>query len=145
MPLPEQKQVEASAKPRGAETIEQARERVMQELVGLAEASTNRSAAAMTASGFALAIAGLLIGTGRPVSPTAVAIIGAVALVAFYLALTGQGFHVGKPAARDINEDDLAEALFSCENKEFYALVAMTVAAVALGAEVIAFIVSAFH
>jgi hypothetical protein len=144
--LPTPQQVDAALVPRDIsgvrETEQVALDRVIGEFVSVAESTERRSATAMTAAGFAIAIAGLLLHTGSRVSPIAAAVMGAIAFGGFVAGMVGQAFSVGKPPAQKLSTTSAQNALTHTVHKEFYAQWAMILATLALGGELVTFVVS---
>jgi hypothetical protein len=117
-------------------------EQTLAEFEVVAAPSEGRSKAAMTASMFALTIAGILVATKSHVSASVLAVVGVIAFLGFFAGLQGQGFYVGKRPLQDVHIEDVKSALTFTVRKEFYAQVSMFVAALALAVEVVAFVIT---
>ncbi|MGP0103377.1 MAG: hypothetical protein ACLPUT_17365 [Solirubrobacteraceae bacterium] len=114
-------------------------EQTLAEFEAVAAQSEERSKAAMTASGFAFTIAGILVATKSHISAEVLAVTSLIAFVGFVAGLLGQGFYVGRRPLHDVNIDDVTNALTFTIHKEFYAQVSMLVASLALSIEILAF------
>jgi len=117
-------------------------EQTLAELEANSAQSEDRSRAAMTAAAFAFTIAGILLAAGSKVSDPVVVVIGIVAFLGFVAGLFGQAFYVGRRPLSRLHIGDVTNGLIFTTHKEFYAQVSMFFAALALGIEVIAFMVA---
>lgn len=142
--LPTLEQVKASLSvSRAPDVREQSMMGVLAELASVARHSERRCRTAMTASGFALTIAGLLLAAkkGHIATPILV-VIGLLSLGGFVAGMLGQTFYVGKRPARRLSMADLINARTFTVRKEFYAQSAMLLSALALSAEILTVVVS---
>jgi hypothetical protein len=117
-------------------------EKTLNDLEAVSTQSEGRGRTAMTAAAFAFTIAGILLAAESKVSPQVVAGIGVVAFLGFACGLLGQAFYVGRRPMRDLCIQDVTNGLVFTTHKEFYAQVSMFLAALALSAEMVGFVVA---
>jgi hypothetical protein len=123
--------------------VEEARwGQTLNELEAVSAQSEGRGRTAMTAAAFAFTIAGILLAAESKVSSQVVAGIGVVAFLGFACGLLGQAFYVGRRPLSDLCIHDVTNGLVFTTHKEFYAQVSMFLAALALSAEVVGFVIA---
>jgi hypothetical protein len=103
-----------------------------------------RGSAAATASGFAIAIGGLMLRSGSRISPTVSAVVATVAFGALLLLLVGQVCHLGRTPARPTTDLDVQNACALYVRKEAYTQAGAMVATASLLAYAVAFLLAAW-
>jgi hypothetical protein len=130
--IPTLREVRDAARPRSTETKRDASYRVMAAFAETVAQTERRTTAAITASGFALTLSGLLVKEKHVVASGFLVAASLLAFGGMAIGLLGQAIHLGGPIARELTSDDLTTALYSYTRKEARAQAALMLSGVAL-------------
>jgi hypothetical protein len=137
--IPTPKEIDEAKRPREHESQQEAIVRVMGKFTGTVAHTERRTTAAITASGFALTLSGLLIHDKHVISPGYLVAAIAFAFSGMVIGLFGQAIHLGDPIARELTNEDLTTALYSYTRKEARAQLALLSSGLALLAFIVGF------
>lgn len=137
--IPSEQEVEDAQHPRGNESCQEAMTRVMVAFKGTVAHTERRTSAAITASGFALTLSGLLIKEKHILKPGYMVAAISFAFLGIVVGLFGQAIHLGGPIVRELKSGDLTNALYSYIRKEARAQLALISSSLALLSFIVGF------